>query len=232
MPVPGPVARNAPLLLDGGLRPPVASFGGRRPPSKILRIGVSINEKVSLGLVKERFENKGKLVEAVQKLAQGDLWLDRVNSVKGLGKVSNDKLLRLHTLLEDAKKRFGSRQKLIDSILELEKRTKDKGYAERLAAFPLPRLLDLPRRGREVGEEERGEGQEGEKPVAKKAEKKAAAPKAEKKAAEKKPAAKAPAKKAAAKKSQGLKSGRRSSRPKPLRSTTASREGFAFLRGG
>ena len=157
-------------------------------------------KKSPLGLVKERFENKGKLVEAVQKLAQGDLWLDRVNSVKGLGKVSNDKLLRLHTLLEDAKKRFGSRQKLIDSILELEKRTKDKGYAEKLAAYPLPRLLD--RHGVLAKSSKKSEAKaKGEKPAAKKAEKKAAAPKAEKKAAAPKAAAeKAPAKKAAAKK--------------------------------
>jgi hypothetical protein len=155
-------------------------------------------KKSPLGLVKERFENKGKLVEAVQKLAQGDLWLDRVNSVKGLGKVSNVKLLRLHTLLEDAKKRFGSRQKLIDSILELEKRTKDKGYAEKLAAYPLPRLLDL--HGAVAKSSKKGEAKpKGEKkPAPKKVEKKAAAPKAEKK-----PAEKAPAKKAAAKKAKG-----------------------------
>ncbi len=158
-------------------------------------------KKSPLGLVKERFENKGKLVEAVQKLAQGDLWLDRVNGVKGLGKVSNGKLLRLHTLLEDAKKRFGSRQKLIDSILELEKRTKDKGYADKLAAYPLPRLLDhhgaLSKAAKKSEAKAKGE----KKPAAKKVEKKAAAPKAEKKVAEKSPAAKkSAAKKAAAKK--------------------------------
>lgn len=99
-------------------------------------------KKSPLSLVKERFENKGKLVEAVQKLAQSDLWLDRVSSVKGLARVSNAKLLRLHRLLEDANQRFGSRQKLVDAILELEKRPKDKDYAQKLAGYPLPRLLD------------------------------------------------------------------------------------------
>jgi hypothetical protein len=141
-------------------------------------------KKSPLGLVKERFENKAKLVEAVQELAQGDLWLDRVNSVKGLGKVSNGKLLRLHTLLEDAKKRFGSRQKLIDSILELEKRTKDKGYADKLAKYPLPRLLDL--HGALTKAAKRAEAK------AKGVKKKAPA----KKVAKKAPAKKAPAKKA------------------------------------
>lgn len=95
--------------------------------------------------VKERFESKEKLVAAVEKLATKDLWVDRVSAAKGLGKVSNAKLLRLHTLLTEAKASFGTRDKLIASIIELAKRTKDKGYAERLGGYPLPRLLDLHR---------------------------------------------------------------------------------------
>src|SRR6187402_2742911 len=100
-------------------------------------------KKTPVSQVKERFESKEKLVAAVQKLATADLWSDRVNSVKGLGRVSNAKLVRLHDTLTDAKKRFGSRDKLIASIVELNKRVKDKGYAAKLSAFPLPQLLDL-----------------------------------------------------------------------------------------
>jgi hypothetical protein len=99
-------------------------------------------KKSPVTAVKEKFESKLKLVEAVQKLATPDLWLDRVNANKGLARVSNQKLLRLQTQLTDAKSRFGSRAKLIDSILELEKRTKDGGYKTRLEGLPLPRLLD------------------------------------------------------------------------------------------
>src|SRR5688572_27871590 len=99
-------------------------------------------KKSPLASTKERFESKEKLVQAVEKLATEDLWLDRVSEAKGLAKVSNQKLLRLHDLLSDVKKRFGSRQKLVDAILELAKRAKDKGYASRLGGFPLPRLLD------------------------------------------------------------------------------------------
>jgi hypothetical protein len=69
--------------------------------------------------------------------------LDRVSSAKGLGRVSNAKLVRLHDNLTDAKKRFGSRDKLVNSIVELKKRVKDKGFASKLAAYPLPQLLDL-----------------------------------------------------------------------------------------
>ena len=93
--------------------------------------------------VKEQFQTKEKLVEAVQKLATSELWLDRVNSVKGLGRVSNQKLLRLHAVLSDVKSRFGNRTKLISSILELEKRAKDAGYQTRLEGYALPRLVDL-----------------------------------------------------------------------------------------
>jgi len=100
-------------------------------------------KKTPVSQVKERFESKDKLVAAVQKLATADLWSDRVNAAKGLGRVSNAKLVRLHDTLTDAKKRFGSRDKLISSIVELNKRVKDKGFAEKLAAYPLPQLLDL-----------------------------------------------------------------------------------------
>jgi hypothetical protein len=100
-------------------------------------------KKTPVSQVKERFESKEKLVAAVQKLATQDLWLDRVSSVKGLGRVSNAKLVRLHDTLTDAKKRFGSRDKLVNSIIELKKRVKDKGFASKLAAYPLPQLLDL-----------------------------------------------------------------------------------------
>jgi hypothetical protein len=99
--------------------------------------------KSPLASVKERFDSKEKLVAAVQKLATKDLWVERVNTIKGLDKVSNAKLLRLHAVLSLAKESFGTRDKLIASIVELAKRAKDKGYAARLEAFPLPRLLDL-----------------------------------------------------------------------------------------
>jgi hypothetical protein len=98
--------------------------------------------KAPLSVVKERFGDKAKLVAAVEKLAVEDLWLDRVGA-KGLARVPNVKLLRLHEVLETAKKEFGSRKKLIAEILKLENRTKDAGYEGKLEARALPQLLDL-----------------------------------------------------------------------------------------
>ena len=98
--------------------------------------------KTPLSTVKERFSSKADLVEAVQKLATDDLWIDRLNSTKGLAKVSNRKLVRLHDLLSQIKKDFGSRDKLVGAILTAEKREKDEGYKTRLGGYALPRLFD------------------------------------------------------------------------------------------
>jgi hypothetical protein len=145
-------------------------------------------KKSPVTVVKERFSSKEKLVEAVQKLATGDLWVDRVNSEKGLGKVSNQKLVKLHDALTDAQKRFGSRDKLISAILELSKRTKDAGYGARIKKFAVPQLLDLHASVERAG-----------KKAAKKAEPKAARKAPAKKAEPKAAAKKAPAKKAPSK---------------------------------
>ena len=93
--------------------------------------------------VKARFGEKAKLVEAVQSLATDALWLDRVSDTKGLVKVSNAKLIRLHAALTRAKEEFGSRAKLVAAILGASGRAKDAGYRQRLESYPLPRLLDV-----------------------------------------------------------------------------------------
>ena len=99
------------------------------------------------GTVKQRFESKEKLVEAVRQFVNDELWLPRLSSDRGgtkeLRHVSNAKLLRLHEVFSAVKTEFGTRAKLIDTIVELNKRTKDAGYRSRLEAYPVPRLFDL-----------------------------------------------------------------------------------------
>jgi hypothetical protein len=139
-----------------------------------------------LTIVKDKFGDKQKLVEAVEKFTNDDLWVARTNKDKGLAHVSNAKLLRLHEIFTSVKDRFGTRAKLIDAILDVEKRSKDDGYRARLSKFPVPRLWDMFRTG-----EKRSKA--ASKPAAKAAPKAEAAPKpAAKKTAAKK-AAKAPA---------------------------------------
>jgi hypothetical protein len=137
-------------------------------------------KKTPLSVTKERFQSKDKLVEAVQKLATEDLWLDRVSSAKGLARISNAKLARLHEVLTLVKRDFGSRAKLIDAILTLEKRAKDTGYKTRLEKFPLPRLLDEHRSASRRSK--KSEAKAAAKPAKPAPKKKAAPKKASKKA--------------------------------------------------
>lgn len=94
-------------------------------------------------VVEDQFGSKAKLVEAVKKLISDDLLEDRLNEDKGLERVSNKKLLRLHAIGTKVQSEFGGRGGLIDAILAAEKRTKDEGYKTHLERYPTPRLLDI-----------------------------------------------------------------------------------------
>lgn len=149
--------------------------------------------KSPLAAVKEKFEQKQKLVDAIEKFAKdGDLWLSRVNAKKGLAHVSNAKLLRLHETFSAVKEKFGTRAKMIDAICELEKRAKDEGYKARLGKFPVPRLWDMyksaAKRAGAASGEAKAKAARGEKKAAKAAapKKAAAAPKAKKASSAKK----------------------------------------------
>ena len=142
--------------------------------------------KSPLAIVKEKFGDKEKLVAAVEKLAGEDLWVSRTNKEKGLAHVSNAKLVRLYETFTAVKEKFGTRAKLIDAILEVEKRAKDEGYKQHLSAFPVPRLWDLYKSTSKRHAPKPAPGAKGpKKAAAAKAPKKAAAPKPAKKAAAK-----------------------------------------------
>jgi hypothetical protein len=104
-------------------------------------------KKSPLDRVKDKFGDKKKLVEAVQAFQTEELWLGRTSSdrggKKGLEHVSNAKLLRLYATFTEVREKFGSRDKLIGAILDLEKRVKDEGYKKRISAYPVPRLYDM-----------------------------------------------------------------------------------------
>jgi hypothetical protein len=98
--------------------------------------------KSPLAQVNDGFGDKAKLVEAIEKLGSADLWVARTNENKGLAHVSNAKLLRLHATFTEVKEKFGTREKLIDAVLELEKQSKDSGWRQKLSEWPVPRLFD------------------------------------------------------------------------------------------
>jgi hypothetical protein len=104
-------------------------------------------KKSPLSIVKEKFGDKAKLVEALKGFQTDELWLGRTASDRGgeksLQHVSNAKLLRLHATLSAVKEKFGTRDKLVGAILDIEKRSKDEGYKKRISAYPVPRLWDM-----------------------------------------------------------------------------------------
>jgi hypothetical protein len=99
--------------------------------------------KSPVSVVKEKFGEKAKLVEALKAFMTEDLWVNRLNETKGLDRVSNAKLLRLHRIFSAVQGEFGSRTKLIDSILAFDNQGKDDGLRTKLNAYPVPRLYDL-----------------------------------------------------------------------------------------
>ena len=103
-------------------------------------------KKTPLATVKEKFGDKAKLVDAVKAFMGDDLWLAHANAnadqARTLAYVSNSKLLKLHATFTAVKAQFGTREKLAEAILELEKRPKDTGYKARLMGYPVPRLYD------------------------------------------------------------------------------------------
>src|SRR3954469_19768639 len=98
--------------------------------------------KSPAAIVKEKFGDKAKLVAALGPFTNDDLWVKRVNESKGLERVSSAKLLHLFEVFTAVKEKFGTRGKLVDTICELEKRTKDEGFKQRLLGYPVPRLYD------------------------------------------------------------------------------------------
>lgn len=56
---------------------------------------------------------------------------------------SNRQLLRLAAVGERVKKKWGTREKLIEAIGAANKKSKDQAYLARLDTYSLPRLLDL-----------------------------------------------------------------------------------------
>ena len=105
--------------------------------------------KSPLAIVKDKFGDKTKLVEAVKAFGTEELWLGRTSADnaggagRGLQHVSNAKLIRLHAVFTAVKEKFGTRAKLVEEILAAQKRSKDGDLKKKLETYPVPRLFDL-----------------------------------------------------------------------------------------
>ncbi|HEY4177700.1 MAG TPA: hypothetical protein VGM90_12730 [Kofleriaceae bacterium] len=74
-------------------------------------------------------------------LAHGD---ESASDVEArLKTASNAQLLRLQKVVSTVKAKWGDRSKLIAAIGTAEKKSKDKGFLDKLATLSLPHLVDL-----------------------------------------------------------------------------------------
>ena len=100
--------------------------------------------KSPLQQVKERFGSKEALIKELKGLVEKtDLFIQKFSEQKGLERVSNLKLMRLHRLAKEVQEKFGTREKLIDALIELEGRAKDADYRKHFESFTLGRLYDV-----------------------------------------------------------------------------------------
>lgn len=103
-------------------------------------------KKSPLAQVKETFGSKEKLVDAL--LGIPSSILERLDGEekddfkKRLLAASNKKLLKLHELSQSIKKQWGSKEKLVDALLALQKRAKDLDLRTKLLSKPLGWLHD------------------------------------------------------------------------------------------
>jgi hypothetical protein len=96
-----------------------------------------------LAEVTERFGSKEALVKEIEKLTSKKDFLVEKFSEKGIERVSNSKLLRLHRLVTEVSDEFANRAALVDAYLELKHRSKDEPYREKLMTYTLGRLYDM-----------------------------------------------------------------------------------------
>lgn len=85
---------------------------------------------------------KQELIDKLTTLATEALWTNRMRDSRGWKRLSNARLVRLHTILTEASKRFASRAEIIDAIAKANGHAKDNDYKKGFEGHTLPRLMD------------------------------------------------------------------------------------------
>ena len=104
-------------------------------------------KKPPLSLVKEQFGTKEQLVDALTALPEGVLARGSGDDDKDafrtrLLTAANSKLLRLHQVGRAVADRWGSKDKLVDALLTMQRRNKDENYRTKLGTLSLGKLYD------------------------------------------------------------------------------------------
>jgi hypothetical protein len=122
--------------------PPKAKVVAKAPKGP--KVEVKTSSRHPLARVKALHGSKADLLKKVaEPLAIGDQDPDALaEQLKG---ASNKQLLRLLHVAETVKTKYGSRDKLIESLSTALGKAKDNDYLAKLKTFSLPRLLDMAR---------------------------------------------------------------------------------------
>ncbi len=102
-------------------------------------------KKSPVDIVKERFETRENLVDAILGLmSDGDKDDRTAARLKG---AKNAQLLRIHAVLGEVQDRFGSKDALIQEIAKqkFEGKSPEQSYIEKLQGYTSRRLLDIHR---------------------------------------------------------------------------------------
>ncbi len=106
-------------------------------------------KKIPMQQTKDQHGSKDKLVDAIAGLAKRPANLTKDQIKLKLRAQSNKKLLILLNREQTLKEHFGSRDKLIDTIIKSsvgKKKSEDKDYRKRLDSYTTGQLLDVARR--------------------------------------------------------------------------------------
>lgn len=105
-----------------------------------------MSKRSPLEIVQEEHGSKAQLarnvLDRLDEPEDEDEALDLEHRVESM---SNRKLLRLHNAQEVLEDEFGSRQQLIDEIVDQKFPAGNDEYAEKLESYSVTRLLDLAR---------------------------------------------------------------------------------------
>ena len=93
--------------------------------------------------VKERFGSKDELADKLIPLLDRPEDLDQDEFELNIRTASNKQLLRLHAATETVKRRFGSKEGLVDTIVSQKFPKGNAPYREKLMKLRATRLLDL-----------------------------------------------------------------------------------------
>lgn len=102
-------------------------------------------KKSPLSLVKEKFESKEKLVDALVAMPAKILERDEEDKDafrKKLLSAANGKLLKIYERSQAIQKRFGGKEGLVDALLNIQNRGKDNDYRQKLGTWTVGRLYD------------------------------------------------------------------------------------------